>query len=194
MQAVRHSFHFPSNLFECTGILRARCQHSSARQVASWSIPPPAAPLHGSSLQVIEGCPPARREIPVLGRLRRQGPAQCKRAWSECIMRWGHARGRTTSGRVPSALTHRRLSASGLRAGGEASRLRFGKLWPWRSRYWGSASCSLRFSLRTRRLACHFRELLHRTETGVAEGMGGCFGCEKPTTHSEPPQSYLAVR
>jgi hypothetical protein len=150
---------------ECTDILRARCQHSSARQVAPWSIPPPAAPLHGSSLQVIKVCPPAGRETQVLGRLRRQGPAQCRRAWSECIMRWGHARGRTTAGRVPS---HRRLSASGLRAGGEASRLRFGKLWPWRSRYWGSASCSLRFSLRIRWLPCHSRELLHRTEAVVA--------------------------
>ena len=80
----------------------------------------------------------------------------------------GSCSGRTTPGRVPSALSHRRLSASGLRAGGEASRLRFGKLWPWRSRYWGSASCSLRFSLRTRRLPCHSREQLHRTEAGVA--------------------------
>ena len=170
---------------ECTSILRARCQHSSARQVAPWSITPPAASLHGSSLQVIEGCPPARREIPVLGRLRRQGPAQCKRAWSECIMRWGHARGRTTSGRVPSALTHRRLSASGLRAGGEASRLRYVRLWPWRSRYWGSASCSLLFSLRTRRLPCHFRELLHRTEAGAAEGMGGRLCSKADTTQAK---------
>lgn len=67
-----------------------------------------------------------------------------RRAWSGCIMFGSRLRQHDHR-----RLFYRRLSRSGLRAGGEESRLRLGKLWPWRSRYWGSASCSLRFSLRT---------------------------------------------